>query len=270
VSDWREEWLETNRANWDERVPIHVGGEFYDVEGFKAGQERLRPFEIAEVGDVAGKDLVHLQCHFGIDTLSWARRGARVVGLDFSGLAVEAARKLAAELSLDATFVESDVYDAASALDGHAFDVVYTGLGALNWLPDIKRWAGVVASLLRPGGFLYLSEFHPFSRVFGDDELTVTYDYFQEGPEVWDEAGTYANLEAETVNNRTYEWLHTLGDVVSAVIDANLILELLHEHDYTLFPQWPFLEKSGFDTYRLPEGTPSLPLMYSLRARKPS
>jgi 2-polyprenyl-3-methyl-5-hydroxy-6-metoxy-1,4-benzoquinol methylase len=132
MSDWREEWLETNRANWDERVPIHVGGEFYDVEGLKVGQERLRPFELDEVGDVAGKDLVHLQCHFGIDTLSWARRGARVVGLDFSGPAVEAARKLAAELNLDATFVESDVYDAASALDGRTFDVVYTGLGVLN------------------------------------------------------------------------------------------------------------------------------------------
>jgi SAM-dependent methyltransferase len=269
VGDWREEWLETNRANWDERVPIHVAGEFYDVEGFRAGHERLRPFEIAEVGDVAGKDLVHLQCHFGIDTLSWARRGARVVGLDFSGPAVEAARGLAAELGLDATFVESDVYDAVGSLGGRTFDVVYTGLGALNWLPDIGRWAGVVADLLRPGGFLYLAEFHPFSRVFGDEDLTVTYDYFQDAPEVWDEPGTYADLGAETVNNRTYEWLHTLGDVLNAVVDAGLTLESLHEHDYTLFPQWPFLKKSGFDTYRLPEGTPSLPLMYSLRARKP-
>ena len=270
MGDWREEWLETNRANWDERVPIHVAGEFYDVEGFRAGHERLRPFEIAEVGDVAGKDLVHLQCHFGIDTLSWARRGARVVGLDFSGPAVEAARRLAAELGLDATFVESDVYDAVGSLGGRTFDVVYTGLGALNWLPDIGRWAGVVADLLRPGGFLYLAEFHPFSRVFGDEDLTVTYDYFQDAPEVWDEPGTYADLGAETVNNRTYEWLHTLGDVLSAVVSSGLTLELLHEHDYTLFPQWPFLKKSGFDTYRLPEGTPSLPLMYSLRARKPS
>ena len=270
MGDWREEWLETNRANWDERVPIHVAGEFYDVEGFRAGHERLRPFEIAEVGDVAGKDLVHLQCHFGIDTLSWARRGARVVGLDFSGPAVEAARRLAAELGLDATFVESDVYDAVGSLDGRTFDVVYTGLGALNWLPDIGRWAGVVADLLRPGGFLYLAEFHPFSRVFGDEDLTVTYDYFQDAPEVWDEPGTYADLGAETVNNLTYEWLHTLGDVLSAVVSSGLTLELLHEHDYTLFPQWPFLKKSGFDTYRLPEGTPSLPLMYSLRARKPS
>jgi len=270
MSDWRDEWLEANRANWDERVPIHAGGEFYDVASFKEGQERMRPFEIEEVGDVSGRDLVHLQCHFGIDTLSWARRGARVVGLDFSAPAVEEASKLAAELGLDAEFVRSDVYDARSALGGRDFDVVYTGLGALNWLPDIRRWAGVVAALLRPGGFLYLSEFHPITWVFGDDDLTVANDYFQaEEPEVWDEPGTYADLEAETVHNTTYEWNHTLGDVVSAVIEARLVLEFLHEHDYTLFPRWPFLEKSGFDAYRLPEGAPRLPLMYSLRARKP-
>ena len=270
MSDWRDEWLEANRANWDERVPIHATGEFYDVASFKSGKERLRPFEISEVGDVTGKDLVHLQCHFGIDTLSWARRGARVVGLDFSAPAIEEARRLTVELGLDASFVQADVYDAVGALGGRDFDVVYTGLGALNWLPDIRRWAGMVAELVRPGGFLYLSEFHPFSFVFGDDDLTVVYDYFHnEDPQVWDEPGTYADLRAETVHNRTYEWNHALGDVVSAAIDAGLILEFLHEHDYTLFPRWPFLEKSGFDTYRLPDGMPKLPLMYSLRARKP-
>lgn len=271
MSDWREEWLETNRANWDERVPIHSSGEFYDVPGFKAGEERLRPFELAEVGDVVGKELVHLQCHFGIDTLSWARRGARVVGLDFSGPAVETARALAGELGIDADFVEANVYDADEALGGRAFDVVYTGLGALSWLPDMRRWARVVASLLRPGGFLYLAEFHPISGVFGDEDLTAVHDYFAgEEPQVWDEPGTYADFEAETVHNRTYEWNHALGEVVGAVLGAGLTLELLSEHDYTLFPRWPFLVKSGFDTYRLPEGMPMLPLMYSLRARKPT
>jgi SAM-dependent methyltransferase len=271
VSDWRKEWIETNRANWDERVPIHVSGEFYDVEAFKAGQEeRLRPFELSEVGDVAGKDLVHLQCHFGIDTLSWARHGARVTGLDFSAPAVEAASSLAVELGLDAEFVEANVYDAVEALGNRTFDVVYTGLGALIWLPDIRRWARVVAELLRPGGFLYLAEFHPITHVFGDEDLSIVNDYFPgEEPTVWEDQGTYADLEAETVHNRTYEWNHTLGDVVSAVIEAGLAVELLSEHDYTLFPRWPFLVKSGFDTYRLPEGTPKLPLMYSLRARKP-
>jgi SAM-dependent methyltransferase len=268
MEDWCRKWLETNRANWDERVPIHVSGGFYDVGSFKAGHERLRPFEIEEVGDVAGKDLLHLQCHFGIDTLSWARRGAKVAGLDFSAPAIEEARKLASELSLDAEFVEANVYDAVEALDRRTFDIVYTGLGALNWLPDIERWARVGSSLVRAGGFLYVSEFHPFSWVFGDEDLSLAHDYFQKGPIIWDEPGTYADLDAETVHNRTYEWNHTLADVVSAVISAGLTLEFLHEHDYTLFPRWPFLEKTGFDTYRLPEGRPRLPLMYSLRARK--
>ncbi len=270
MSDW-DQWRETNRENWDERVPIHVSGEFYDVEGFKAGAERLRPFELDEVGDVSGKDLVHLQCHFGVDTLNWARRGANVTGLDFSGPAVQAATKLAGEMGIDADFVESDVYDAVNALGGRDFDIVYTGLGALIWLPDIERWAKVVSELLRPGGFLYLAEFHPFTNVFGDDDLTMEHSYFhKEEPTVWDEPGTYADFVAETVHNRSYEWTHTISDVVNAVIGAGLTIELLNEHDYTLFPRWPILEKSGFDTYRLPERTPDLPLMYSLRARRPA
>jgi 2-polyprenyl-3-methyl-5-hydroxy-6-metoxy-1,4-benzoquinol methylase len=268
MADWRDEWREANRDHWDERVPIHVSGEFYDVDSFKAGQERLQPFEIDEVGDVSGKDLLHLQCHFGIDTLSWARRGARVTGLDFSAPAIEAAGKLASELGLEATFLHSDVYAAVEATGGRTFDIVYTGRGAILWLPDIRRWAEVVAELVRPGGFLYLTEFHPFTEVFGDD-LTVEYDYFQdENPRVWDEPGTYADFDADTSNNLTYEWNHTLGEVVSAVSSAGLSIELLHEFDYTKFARWPFLEKSGFDTFRLPEGMPRLPLMYSLRARK--
>jgi SAM-dependent methyltransferase len=266
---WREEWLEANRANWDERVPIHVSGEFYDVASFKGGQERLQPFEIAEVGEVRGKELLHLQCHFGIDTLSWARRGASVTGLDFSAPAVEAARGLASEMGLEAAFVQSDVYEAVGALGGRTFDVVYTGRGAILWLPDIERWAKVVAELLGPGGFLYLTEFHPFTEVFGDEDLSVEHDYFQdENPRVWNEPGTYADFDAETSNNVTYEWNHTLGKVVSALCSAGLGIELLHEYDYTVFPRWPILEKSGFGTYRLPEGTPRIPLMYSLRARK--
>jgi SAM-dependent methyltransferase len=269
IDDQGSGWFAANRANWDERVPIHLRGEFYEVAGFLAVRDTLRPFEVEEVGEVAGKTLIHLQCHFGLDTLSWARRGARVTGVDFSAPAVEEARKLADRLDLAAEFLEANVYDAASAVEGRTFDVVYTGIGALNWLPDIPRWAGVVAELLRPGGLLYLAEFHPITDVFGDEDLTPVHDYFREEPYVWDEPGTYADPEAETANNTTYEWTHTLSEVVNATVDAGLTLELLREHDYTLFPRWPFLEKSGFDTYRLPEGTPGLPLMYSLRARKP-
>jgi 2-polyprenyl-3-methyl-5-hydroxy-6-metoxy-1,4-benzoquinol methylase len=255
-----------NRAWWDERVPLHVGSAFYDVKGFKAGGSTLRPCEVEEVGDVSGRSLVHIQCHFGLDTLSWARRGARVTGLDFSKPAIEAASALAAEVGLEAEFVTASVYDAAGALGAHRFDVVYTGLGALNWLPDLHRWANVIVDLLRPDGVLYLSEFHPITWVFGDDQPTLENDYFQREPLAIEEPGTYADLDAPTEHNDTEEWQHTLGDIVSAVLDAGLTLELLHEHDYTLFPRWPFLNQVG-TTYRIPAGRPRLPLMFSLRAR---
>src|SRR3712207_1525753 len=162
MSGWRDEWREANRSNWDERVPIHVSGEFYDVAGFKTGGGRRRPFELSEVGSVTGKDLVHLQCHFGIDTLSWARRGARVVGLDFSAPAIEEARRLAGELGLEADFVRSDLYGAVEALGGRDFDVVYTG-GSGPQLAAGYPWLGGGGRLSgEAGGFLYLSEFHPF------------------------------------------------------------------------------------------------------------
>jgi SAM-dependent methyltransferase len=266
---------EVNRAWWDERVPIHVGSTFYDVEGFRAGGSSLRPFESEEVGDVAGKRLAHLQCHFGLDTLSWARSGASVVGLDFSPPAVEAGTNLADEMGLDARFVRANLYDAVEALRGERFDVVYTGLGALNWLPDLPRWGSIVAELLKPGGMLYLAEFHPFTWVFGDDTLEIEYGYFHD-PEGEsfddDEQGSYADMTIPTRNNATVEWAHTMSDVVNAVLGAGLQIELLSEHDYTLFPRFNHLE---LDTetlgagviYRQPAGTPHLPLMYSLRAR---
>jgi 2-polyprenyl-3-methyl-5-hydroxy-6-metoxy-1,4-benzoquinol methylase len=267
------EWGAANKAWWDERAPIHIGSEFYDVEGFVADPSatHLRPFEIAEVGDVTDRTLVHAQCHFGLDTLSWARRGARVTGLDFSVPAIETARLLAERMGVDAEFVAGDVYDAVELVGGRTFDIVYTGFGAIAWLPDIQRWAQVMAALASPGGMLYLAEFHPVHHVFGDDDLTVEHPYFQEGPQRWDEPGTYADLDAQTAANVTYEWTHGLGDVVTALAAAGLAIELLHELDHTLFPRWPFLvHDAAARTYRLPAGMPSLPLMYTIRARKPA
>jgi SAM-dependent methyltransferase len=272
VTDDDVPWAATNRAWWDERAPIHTGSDFYDLEGFLAEPDatHLRPFEIDEVGDVAGRTLIHTQCHFGMDALSWARRGARVTGLDFSVPAVEAARGVAARMGVDADFVAGDVYDAVELVGGRTFDVVYTGLGAIVWLPDLRRWAQVMADLTAPGGTFYLAEFHPLHHIFGDDDLTVEHAYFQAGPQRWDESGTYVDFDAPTEANVTYEWTHTLGDVVSAVVAAGLTVELLHELDHTLFPRWPFLEHDPVDrTYRMPADRPSLPLMYSLRARKP-
>ena len=263
----RDDWRSLHRSLWDERVPLHVASDFYDVEGFIAGRSSLRAFELAELGSVEGLTLAHPQCHFGLDTLSWARRGAQVSGLDFSGAAIDAARELARRASIDAEFVVADVYDAVEAFGGRRFDVVYTGLGALNWLPDIGRWAQVMAGLVTPGGRLYLAEFHPFSGVFAEDELAVAYPYFHSQALEFDEPGTYAELDAVTVHNRSLEWNHGIGAVVSALITAGLRIGFLNEHEQTLFPRWPFLEGDAEGSYRLPAGMPSLPLMYSLLAR---
>lgn len=267
------DWRALNRANWEERVPIHIGSAFYDVAGWKAGRDSLNAFEVEEVGDVRGRALVHLQCHFGLDTLSWARRGANVTGLDFSERAVTAARELAVEAGLEARFVEADVYDAPKAL-GATYEIVYTSHGVLGWLPDLARWAEVVDALLQPGGVLYLSEFHPVAWCFAQDTLErrvgagVDNDYFATAPLLLEEGGTYADRDASTAHDRTIEFQHTLGDIVSAICARGLVLEFLREREGTLFPQFDWLVHSG-EHYLQPEGLPRIPLMFSLRARKP-
>jgi len=265
-----EEWFSTNQAYWDERAPLHTTSDFYDLPRFKAGATSLRPFEIAEMGDVSGRRLVHLQCHFGQDTLSWARLGARVTGLDFAPSAVAAARALAADIGAsDARFVESNVYDAPATL-GERYDIVYTGLGVLGWLPDLEAWARVVADLLEPGGVFYIAEFHPFPNVLDDETgTTVTHDYFPAEPTTYDEPGSYADWSTATVHNRATLWRHGLGTIVSALCAAGLRIEFLHEHDVTYFGRFYNLVRHDDGTFHRPEGLPRLPMMFSLRATKP-
>ncbi len=271
ISHEGEDWVACNRAAWDERVGIHLGSAFYDNDSFRAGRSSLRSFELDEVGSVSGKSLVHLQCHFGQDTLSWARLGAEVTGLDFSGDGVLAAQQLALEIGVPGEFVQADVYDAVAALGGRQFDIVYTGLGALVWLPEMARWAAVVAALLKPGGFLYLAEFHPVADVFEHDSLLAVHDYFTkpEGSR-FESSGSYTDWDAATTANVNYEWTHPVASVVTALLGAGLRLEMLHEHDHTLFERWPLVERHDDGTYWLPAGMPRLPLMYSLRARRPA
>ncbi|MCX0244660.1 class I SAM-dependent methyltransferase [Streptomyces drozdowiczii] len=269
------DWREANRRMWDERVPIHAGSDFYDLDAFRAGKDALRPFELAEVGDVTGWSLLHLQCHIGLDTLSWARHGAaQVVGLDFSEPAVETARALAEDLGLGpdrAAFVAADVYDAAQAVPDSSYDIVYTGVGALNWLPDIDRWAETAASLVAPGGFLYLAEFHPLTDCLDDETGSrIVHDYFSREAWVDETPGTYADFDAPTVHNRSVEWQHPVGSVVSALAAAGLRIEFLHEHDVSLFARFPVLKRGGDDFFRFPPDRPRIPLMYSLKATRPA
>ena len=266
-----KKWIDTNRAWWDERVGSHAQSEFYDLEAFRSHPDRLRPFEADELGVAPdGLDLVHLQCHLGTDTLSWARRGARVVGLDFSLPAVESARALAHELGFDdrAEFVHADVFDAVDALDGRTFDVVYTGIGALTWLPDIDRWAAVAAALVRPGGVLYVVEIHPFLWPFADtDEPELQFAYFGD-VESTDAYGSYTDRRLKTAHNHVFEHNWSIGPVLTAVIRAGLVVELVSEHDIGMEQKWPFMVRGKDGFWRMPKGQPSIPQMWSLRARK--
>jgi SAM-dependent methyltransferase len=269
---------EANRSLWEAWTAIHAEGEFYDLAGFRAGGVRLRDEEIEAVGDVTGKTLLHLQCHFGIDTLSWARLGAVVTGADFSPAAIRLARELAADLGFsDARFVESNLYDLPANLEGE-FDVVYTSRGVLGWLPDIAGWARVVAHFVKPGGIFYISEIHPVAQAFENEgvepgELRLAYPYWEHRePLVFEVQGSYADPTADVGEQREHGWDHGLGEIVTALIDAGLTLEWLRESPEL---EWAadFLVETepGSGRYRLPPETKGeLPLMFSLRARKPA
>jgi len=266
-----------NQQLWEAWTAVHAAGEFYDLDGFRAGGIRLRDDEVAAVGDVHGKTLLHLQCHFGIDTLSWARLGATVTGADFSPAAIRLAREIAADFGIaDARFVESNLYDLPANLDG-VFDVVYTSRGVLGWLPDIRGWAEVVAHFVAPGGRFYISEIHPVAQVFenegvGPGELRLAYPYWEHrDPLVFDVQGSYADPSADVGEQHEHGWDHGLGEIVTALIEAGLQLEWLRESPEL---DWgaDFLVETepGSGRFRLPPGSAGeLPLMFSLLATKP-
>ena len=265
--------LAANRHWWDTTVPVHLASAFYDVDGWLVSGRGPRAREAALVGDVDGIDLVHLQCHFGKDTLGWARAGARVTGLDFSEAAIGAARDLATRAGLAdrAEFVCAPVSDAVSVLGPGRFDVAYVSLGALCWLPSVAEWADQVAGLLRPGGRLFLHEVHPLSMALADAELSFEYTYFEE-PEPYRDAepGSYADLSATEAlpGDPTYGWNHGIAEILMAVQSAGMRVDLLEEHDWTSFPRFPWLVETGEEEWVTPEGRLRVPLSFTLLATK--
>lgn len=245
------DYLRLNRANWDDRAPIHAAAPDYQVQAFIDDPLHLSGvvrFDLPRLGDVSGLAGVHLQCHIGTDTVSLARLGARMTGLDFSGASLVEARRLAEATGTDVDYVESDVYAAPAALGGRTFDLVYVSLGALCWLPSVDRWAEVVDQLLRPGGRLFIRDAHPMLDALDSDpasgRLLSASPYFEHvEPVVWDEAATYVRpAEDETravTSSVTHSWNHGLGETVMALVDRGLVLALLQEHDSVPFAPFP-------------------------------
>jgi len=265
-----DNYQRANLAVWNEWAEINAKSKSYDVAGFRAGNSSLRSIELEELGEVAGKSLLHLQCHFGLDTLSWARRGAAVTGVDFSDKAVGLAQALARDVGLEARFICSDLYALPAVLSGQ-FDIVYTSYGVLCWLRDLERWAELIAHFLKPGGVFYIADFHPFIKVFDDaaaSDLRVKYPYFYHPtPSEWQVQGSYADREAQTTEPVEYEWMHSLGEIVSVLAAAGLRIEFLHEHRCSVSQTLECMEQDAQGWWRF-KGSHDLPLMFSLRAVK--
>jgi SAM-dependent methyltransferase len=272
-----EDYRDINRANWDERAPAHAASPDYNVRGFIEDPgfiSQVVRFDRPRLGDVRGLRGVHLQCHIGTDTVSLSRLGARMTGLDFSPVAIEQARSLVARSGDEVNFVESEVYDAAPALGGELFDLVFTGIGALCWLPSISQWASTVGSLLKPGGRLFIREGHPMLWSLADSRpdrlLVLDYPYFErDEPSVWEEGGTYVQTDAVFTTNTTHEWNHGLGQIVTALHEAGLQITALVEHDSVPWEALPGqMTKDESGEWCLTDRPWRLPASYTLQAVK--
>lgn len=261
--------IETNRINWNERTPVHAASDFYDVAAFKAGSMTLKDIEREEVGSVAGKTLLHLQCHFGLDTLSWARLGAQATGVDFSDTAIALARTLNAECGTDVRFIRANVYDLPEVL-AEEFDVVFTSYGALCWLPDLDRWAELIHRYLKPGGTFYIVEFHPVLQTLeasASGEARPFHSYFREELFFAGDEPSYAG--EGTIASPQYQWQHSLGEIVTTLVEAGLEIEFLHEFPLCCYQALPTMVQGEDGWWRFGENNDSIPQTFSIRACRP-
>jgi len=259
-------YTELNRQLWNAKTEYHVRSEFYDVEGFLGGKSSLNPIELDLLGDIRGQSVLHLQCHFGQDSLSLSRLGARVTGVDLADQAIAKARELAAQLGLTAEFVCSDVYELPNHLH-EQFDLVFTTYGVLGWLPDLERWAGVVSRFLKPGGKFILVEFHPVVWMFDDSFSRVQYSYFNRETIVEVETGTYAD-RAAPLEQTAVSWNHSLGEVLGSLLQQGLKIKHFAEYDYSPYECFNNMEQVAERRFQLQSMAGKLPLLYSVVAVK--
>ncbi len=260
-------YIKENLKHWDDRVAYHEKSDFYDVENFKKGQTSLQSIELEALsGEVAGKSMLHLQCHFGQDTLSWARMGAQVTGMDFSSKAIALARQLNEELNLDARFVCCNIYDLKQHLEGQ-FDIVFTSYGTIGWLPDLEQWAGIVSHFLKPGGIFYIAEFHPTYYMVDFNSLQLTYPYFNTGVFSEPVENTYADLNAK-IEGTEYFWQHPISEVMGSLMREGLVVQDFKEFDYSPYNCFPNLVEISEGRYQVKGFEGKLPLMFSLKMKK--
>ncbi|MCG7841562.1 MAG: class I SAM-dependent methyltransferase [Methanomassiliicoccales archaeon] len=265
-----DEMTAANLRRWDEKAQANWNSHYYDLDGFLRKKDSLLPLEVREVGDVNGKNMLHLQCHFGMDSLSWAGRGATVTGVDFSAEAIRLARELSRKIEVPAKFINSNVYDLESVLQTE-FDIVYTSYGVLCWLPDLGEWGRLIAKYLRPGGFFYIVEGHPFGNMIDEnvlDHFQAGYPYFDESPEMFDDDHV-VDQGHDFQNKERFEWFHSMSEIINSLVSQGLHLEFVHEFSSCFFPMHPRMQRHDDGYWYLPEGEFNVPMMFSLKASKP-
>ena len=259
-------YFSANKELWNQRTAVHKDSSFYNLAGFKNGDTVLTPIELNELKDIKGKSMLHLQCHFGMDSLDWARRGAHVTGVDLSDEAIKEATVLNEELKLDASFICSNLYDLKDHLD-QKFDIVFTSYGTIGWLPDLDKWADIVAYYLKPGGIFYIAEFHPVLWMFDDDFTHIKYYYNNRELIVTENEGTYTDRQA-AITGKEYSWNHSISEVVNALINAGLKIEFFNEHMYSPYPCFRNMVETEKGKWHINNMVEKLPMVYSIRAVK--
>ena len=277
--DQNKEFSEINRSRWNKLAEQHFQIDYYGLEAFRRGKSSLLPIEMGEIPDIAGKKVLHLQCHFGMDTLSLARMGAEATGMDYSEKAIELANQLKEEVGVDATFVCCDIYDLPEVLadQKESFDFVFTSHGILVWLSDLAAWGNLITYFLKPGGQFYIIDGHPFSHVFDNEEYVTNFNvitsYFNKKVLKYDVAGSYVDIPLDSDNEEqevmvSYEWDHTLSEIVMALINAGLTIEVLHEHSETSWRAYPFMKEKKNGMWEFGDDKPSIPVLFSILATK--
>ncbi len=259
-------YIEINRQSWNNRTDAHIKSEFYDVENFIKGKTSLNSIELALLGDLTNKTILHLQCHFGQDTISLSRLGAEVTGVDFSNKAIEKAKKMATATNSKATFICCDIYDLPEHLDNQ-FDIIFTSYGTIGWLPDIDKWAKIVSKYIKPNGQFVFVEFHPVVWMFDENFKKITYRYFNSGAIIEQETGTYADKNA-TISQEYVMWNHSLSEVINSLINNGLEIKSFNEYDYSPYNCFNNTIESKPKKYRIQHLTNKIPMVYSIVAKK--
>lgn len=261
-----KDYSSINKKWWNKVTPVHAKSKLYNLQNFKKGKTSLQSIEIEELGDISNKKLLHLLCHFGMDTLSFARMGAKVTGVDLSDSAIKLAKKLSREIKVPARFICSNVYDLPNILN-EKFDIVFASYGVLCWLKSINKWAKVINNFLNDGGTFYIVELHPFTNILSYD-FKLYYKYFEKGPYIDDSSGTYTDWN-ENVSGVTYEWSYTISDVINALISEGLKIQYVHEFPHTMYDQFPgFMQQNDKGQYILKNKKIQIPLLFSIKATK--